>query len=211
MNKRLSLLTAALLLTGASSVFAASSTELTVTGFITPAACTPALTNGGNVHYGKISAKDLNLDQPTNLDPETIQLSVNCSASTEFAIHTIDNRPNTASGGGSGAFGLGLINGNQKLGTYYLDFVNPVASVPVTTIMSPDEGDSWVEYTEGYLKPRNWWLAFGTQNSGDWSPEPLQDVAVEVKIHTLIARADSLTLTDEVELDGSATLEIQYL
>lgn len=49
MNKHLSLLTAALLPTGVSSAFAASSTDLTVTGLITPGACAPALSKGGVV------------------------------------------------------------------------------------------------------------------------------------------------------------------
>jgi type 1 fimbria pilin len=86
MNTRLSLLTAALLLTGASSVFAASSTELTVTGLITPVACTPSLPSDGLVDLGKISAKDLFQDKETPLPDSRLQLSVKCDASAVFRI-----------------------------------------------------------------------------------------------------------------------------
>ena len=47
MNKQLTILATALLLGATTSVFAASSTDLTITGTITPAACTPTLENGG--------------------------------------------------------------------------------------------------------------------------------------------------------------------
>jgi hypothetical protein len=44
-----------------------------------------------------------------------------------------------------------------------------------------------------------------------WLPHPLQDMSVEVVLNTAIAPAKSLTLTNEVQLDGSATFEVKYL
>lgn len=211
MNKRLSLLTAALLLTGTSSAFAASSTDLTVTGIITPAACTPSLANGGVVDYGKRSAKDLNPTTHTSLGVETIQLTVNCDASTQFAIITSDNRPNTASVNGNAAFGLGLINGNEKLGWYSMDFINPVADALVKTIVSYDKGERWEQSYGGDMKARDSWLSFGSRTGGAWAPDFLQNVTLDLVVNTQIAPANSLTLTDEVTLDGSATLQIEYL
>lgn len=208
MNKRLSLLTAALLLTGASSAFAASSTDLTVTGIITPVACTPSLANGGVVDYGKRSAKDLNPTTHTQLGRETIQLTVNCDASTQFAIRTIDNRKNTAS---NRQFGLGLINTNEKLGGYDLGFRNPVADVPVSVLWSGNEGDTWGPFDDDTVIAPYQWIAFGTRTGAVWAPDFLQNVTLDVAIDTSIAPANSLTLTDEVTLDGSATLQIEYL
>ena len=210
MNTRLSLLTAALLLGGASSAYAASSTELTVTGFITPAACKPSLSDS-DVYYGKIPAKALKLEERTHLDKVTIQLSVSCDAAAPFAIHTIDNRPNTADSTGGKFFGLGLINGTQQLGGYRMDFINPVADSAVTTITSSNEGSTWIPYVEGETKWRDWWLAFGSEISGVWTPSAVQNVTVDIELLTHIAQAKNLTLTDEVPLDGSATLEVKYL
>ncbi|MBD9589630.1 DUF1120 domain-containing protein [Pseudomonas sp. PDM03] len=213
MNKRLSLLTAALLLTGASSAFAASSTDLTVTGIITPVACTPSLANGGVVDYGKKSAKDLNPTAHTPLGVETIQLTVNCDASTQFALKTSDNREGTASLGGSvnGNFGLGLINANEKLGYYNMVFMNPVADAPVTAVYSRDKGDTWNRLWDDEPLTPAYWMAFGNQSGSTWTPDFLQNVTVDIAVHTQIAPANSLTLTDEVTLDGSATLQIEYL
>ncbi|MHC8317932.1 DUF1120 domain-containing protein [Pseudomonas sp. LB3P31] len=208
MNKHLSLLTAALVLTGASSAFAASSTDLTVTGVITPGACTPTLAGGGVVDHGKISVKDLNQTTPTVLPEETIQLSVNCEASTRFAIRSIDNRRDTNT---LRQFGLGLINTNEKLGGYDLGFRNPVAAAPVFTLTSINEGSSWIRLHEDDIIAPNHWIAVGNRIGTAWTPDFLQNVTLDVAIQTAIARADSLTLTDDVTLDGSATLQIEYL
>ncbi|MDO9347200.1 MAG: DUF1120 domain-containing protein, partial [Pseudomonas sp.] len=60
-------LVATLLLVGATQAIAASSVDLAVKGLITPSSCTPTLSNGGAVDYGKLSAKDLNADSKTPL------------------------------------------------------------------------------------------------------------------------------------------------
>ncbi|UCP07239.1 DUF1120 domain-containing protein [Pseudomonas sp. MM213] len=211
MNKRLSLLTAALLLTGASSAFAASSTDLTVTGLITPTACTPSLANGGVVDYGKRSAKDLNPTTHTQLGRETIQLTVNCDASTQFALKTSDNREGSTSAGGSTTFGLGLINTNEKLGYYGLSVRNPVADNPVTALSSRNKGDTWSQIRDGDGITSADWIAFGNRTGRAWTPDFLQNVTVDIGVNAYIAPANSLTLTDEVALDGSATLQIEYL
>jgi Protein of unknown function (DUF1120) len=209
MNKHLSLLTAALLLTGASSAFAASSTDLTVTGTITPVACEPTLANGGVVDYAKISVKDLNETTNTHLGVETIQLTVNCDASAQFAISTLDNRPNTSSS--VGQMGLGLINGTEKLGYYQLGFKNPVADVPVSVMFSRNDGTTWQRFDDDVVKLPNDWIAFGNRISNVWTPEFVQNVTVDMWLSTAIAPTNSLTLTDEVKLDGNATLQIKYL
>jgi type 1 fimbria pilin len=213
MNKRLSLLTAALLLTCASSAFAASSTDLTVTGIITPGVCTPSLANSGIVDYGKRSAKDLNPTAHTPLGIETIQLTVNCDASTQFALKTSDNREGTASlgGSGSGTFGLGLINTNEKLGFYQLSFMSPVADTPVTALYSRNKGDTWNRLWDDDGITSADWVAFGNRTGSVWTPDFVQNVTVDIAVNTQIAPANSLTLTDEVTLDGSATLQIEYL
>jgi len=208
MNKRLSLLTAALLLTGASSAFAASSTDLTVTGIITPAACTPTLASGGIVNYGKIPVKDLYSNKHTNLPLQSIQLTVNCDASTPFALIPIDNKKDTASVETQYNFGLGLTPANEKLGVYNLSFRNPVADTPVTAIYTHDEGETW---SVAPVWSRNAWAAFGSQTGGTWAPDSLQNVTVNIDVNTHIAPTNGLTLTDDVTLDGSATLQIEYL
>lgn len=211
MNKRTTLLATALLLTSVSSAFAASSTDLTVTGTITPAACTPSLANGGVVHFEDIPAKDLSPTTHTRLEDKTLQLTVNCEASTQFAISFLDQRENTASEKGNRAFGLGLTSANEKLGRYQLGFKNPVADTSVTTLWSEDNGVTWARFLDSHVIGRMQWIGFGNATAGVWSPDFLQTVTVDVTLDTAIAPANGLTLTDNVELDGSATLQIVYI
>jgi hypothetical protein len=207
MSKSLTLFSAALLLTSALPVLAASTVDLTVKGLITPSACTPNLP--GAVDFGKISAKDLNLDSQTPLPTQTVQLSVSCEASTLFAIKPFDNRAGTSTRPAS--FGLGLINETEKLGRYFLTMRNPVADKPSTLLVSYTEG-RWTWLAEDDTVEPNYLIALGgLDETIGWQPHPLQDMSVEIVLNTAIAPANTLTLTNEVALDGSATFEVKYL
>jgi hypothetical protein len=47
---------------------------------------------------------------------------------------------------------------------------------------------------------------------GDTStPLPVKDLTLDLQVTTVIARGSDLTLTDEVLIDGSATLQLKYL
>jgi hypothetical protein len=211
MNKKLTILGTALLLGAATSAFAASSTELTVTGTITPAACTPSLSGGGVVDFGKLSAKDLNATSATRLPPKTLQLTVSCDAPTQFAIIPIDNRAGSSAGPGSSTFGLGLINTDQRLGHYTLKFDNPIAGVASMLVASMDDGSTWFPHMGVATTSPNLWLALGSNGGSGWAPHDVEQATIDITVETQIARADSLTLTNEVNIDGSATLQIKYL
>ena len=205
MKKYLAALSSTALISVAPFALATSSTDLTVTGVITPQACTPSLSGGGMVDNGKISAKDLNQDKETILPPQTLQMTIACDAPTLFALDSTDNKAGTSS---NGWFGLGLTGAGEKIGFVYLAGQNPVADGnAVRMIESEDDGASW--------ELRNWLIpeslsAFAAA-SGPITPTPIKDLAMDLDVQTYIARADSLTLTDEVTLDGSATIEVKYL
>ncbi|MFL1525267.1 DUF1120 domain-containing protein [Pseudomonas sp. O230] len=208
MNKRLPLLTAALLLTGGSSAFAASSTDLTVAGIITPVACTPSLANGGVVDFGKWSVKDLNQTNWTFLGRPSLKLTVDCDAAQTFALHLKDNRENSAFR--SHLYGLGLINTNQKLGGFDLGFSGATTeNGSIDVLVSADRGTTWSPSTVAGHVPGTW-TAFGDRSTGTLLPTPIKNLTVDMEVGAIIARTDSLTLTDEVPIDGAATLEVIY-
>lgn len=207
MKISVSLLSSALLLAMTSSVFAASSVDLTVKGVITPSACTPSLP--GDVDFGKIAAKDLNQDSNTRLENRTVQLSINCDAASLFAIHPIDNRAGSALS--SISFGLGLINENQKLGMYQLTFSNPVAETASTLIAMYNSDGQWSQLLDDEAVAPNDLVALGSRGDSGWAPHPIKDATMDMTLYTSIAPAKNLTLTSEVAIDGSATFEVKYL
>lgn len=209
MKPTLNALATALLISTSASALAASTVDLTVKGVITPNACTPSLSGTGVIDYGKISAKDLNLTTQTQLPTATLQLTITCEGSTLFAIKGTDNRAGSSST--LNGYGLGLINGTQKLGGYDLTLQNAVAdSVNTKVLESSDNGTTWRDLDDTALLPTSL-AAFGDRSSGTWLPIAIEQVTTDLLVYGHIARADSLDLSDEHPIDGSATFEVKYL
>lgn len=207
MNKAFNTLFGAMLLVSSASAFAASSVDLTVTGMITPSACTPSLSNGGVVDLGKISAKDLKPDQPTYLATFQVQLNVNCDAATLIALEPKDNREGSDFANDPLEFGLGLINGTEKLGAMELRLFSPVADgVAARTIGSEDGGSTWL--VERQLMRTN---IISVADASTVAPIPVQSFTSDLQISPRIAPTNNLTLTNEVSIDGSVTLTVRYL
>ncbi|MCF5720818.1 DUF1120 domain-containing protein [Pseudomonas syringae] len=199
-------LTASLLVASVNAV-AASSVDLTVKGLITPSACTPALSNSGSVDYGKISAKDLKLDNPTFLVMQALQLTVTCDAATLMALDANDNRAGSNYGDDMMEFGLGLINGTEKLGGMTVRLISPVADgVAVRAIGSDDGGATW--FRDPYLTPGN---LISVADASVEAPIPVQVLTAEMRIDPFIAPASGLTLNNEAAIDGSVTVTVRYL
>jgi hypothetical protein len=207
MNKTLNTFFAAMLLASCASAFAASSVDLSVTGTITPSACTPTLSSGGVVDYGKISAKDLNADEKTFLVRQTVQLTLTCAGPTFAAIAAKDNREGSDFNNDYTEFGLGLINASEKLGGMELFLRTPLADgVPVRIIGSADDGSTWLP--EPYLTRTN---MLTVANTGTQTPISMQTLSADLHIDSFIAPTNQLTLNNEVAIDGSVTLSVVYL
>ncbi|NMZ93016.1 DUF1120 domain-containing protein [Pseudomonas panacis] len=195
-----------LMLLTCATAHAASTVDLTVKGLIVPSACTPNLSGGGVIDHGKISAKDLRPDNPTHIGKNVMTIAVVCDGATSFALNAIDNRADSAIM--ASLFGLGFINGTQKLGWFDLMLQNAVADgVQVDTIASGDGGNTW--YKEKFWDPGLYMSVATTDDTTQ--PVPVKELVMEMEVSTSIARTDSLDLSNEVTLDGSATLEVKYL
>ncbi|WGT30263.1 DUF1120 domain-containing protein [Pseudomonas marginalis] len=206
MKPLFTVLATGLMLLGSATSYAASTVDLTIKGLIVPSACTPVLSSGGVIDHGKISAKDLNISNPTLIGTHTLTLVVSCDSAISFALHSVDNR--VGSSISSSYYGLGLINGNQKLGWFGLILDNPVADgVAVQPIASFNGQDNW--YREKFWDP-GLYMSVASM-ADDSQPVPVKDLSLELVVETSIARTDSLDLSNEVTLDGSATLEVKYL
>ncbi|MHC8317926.1 DUF1120 domain-containing protein [Pseudomonas sp. LB3P31] len=206
MKKYIAALSATALIGIAPYTMAGSSTDLTVKGLITPAACLPTLSGGGIIDHGKLASRDLNQTKPTRLPTQSMQFSVNCDSATVFTLKSTDNRMGSDYDEGA-LFGLGKINGDQKLGGFQGRFANLNADgVPVRSLVSYNNGGNW--------STRPTWTPEGIYAFGSLTGTPLpiaiKDLVSDMGVETFIARADSLDLSSEVALDGSATLEIVY-
>ena len=165
------------------------------------------LANGGQFEVGKIASKDLYPNQPTGLPSMTTPFTVTCEAATLMAIETQDNRAGSAYFDDAQSLGLGLINGNQKLGHMYLMLKSMLADGELAYgLHSSDGGLTW--NSGAYF--RNGGLA-STYKAAPSVPIPVQVLTATLQVDPAIAPARDLTLTNEVPIDGSATLTMRYL
>lgn len=207
MSKSLNTLIATLLLVGVSNSFAASSIDMSVRGLITPSACSPSLGNGGQYNVGKISAKDLKLNDYTSLGDYVTQLTVTCEAPTLMAIEPKDNRAGSEAMGEPSYFGLGLINGSEKLGSVSAFLEKVFADgVAARATDSMDGGSTWERHRS--ISPNS---ITSVANSAAYTPIPVQSFEAQMMLTPVIAPASTLTLTEEVPIDGSITLTVRYL
>ncbi|MDQ0650572.1 DUF1120 domain-containing protein [Pseudomonas cedrina] len=192
-----------LLISLAPSTFAASSVDLSVQGAITPSACTPSLSEGGVVDYGKIAARDLNYSTITYLQKFNMDFAVNCDAPALFAIRGEDNRPQNFSAGG---FGFARASNDEPVGAFYLFISNYLADGVPVTAMSSSDGQFWTPLVFFAFEP-DVLTGFGHGNA----PIPTTDLSVSLSIEGVVYQTSWLPIHEGIPIDGSATLEVRYL
>ncbi|WP_034295045.1 DUF1120 domain-containing protein [Herbaspirillum sp. RV1423] len=229
MNKQvaqLSALAASLLVSFAAH--AADTAELKVKGVIRPSACTPSFTGTNVVDYGTISAaKDLNPSSATVLSEKTVPLTITCDADTKVAVHAIDNRATSVVAGiaaniGAGvtdaqAFGLGTVAGT-RIGAYALRLIpgSVNATAASGTASTPDvladatNSNAWIKSAAGRFN------ADGTARqsfttAGTSTPVGYKTITGSIGVQAVIDKSANLPLTQSIDLDGLATIEVQYL
>lgn len=208
----------------AASVVANASIDLRVKGTIVPASCTPFLQGGGVVDYGVIRAEDLNETSYKVLDPKDIAFSINCDAATKVGVKAVDNMASSKIPGileGTiGAeytdnynYGLGTTTGGKNIGGYAVS-MKPGSfhsgGNQLKAITSLDDGSTWLETASGAVgQTTN--LASWSLQAGPLAPVSFITLTGTLEVQAVINKAADLNITDEVTLDGLATLELRYL
>src|SRR3546814_16778843 len=70
----------------------AESIDVRVIGTITPPSCTPTLTGGGIVDYGKILSSKLSMTAYNRLSTKDVPFSIVCTGPARIAVRATDNR-----------------------------------------------------------------------------------------------------------------------
>lgn len=196
--------------------FATSSTDLTVTGLITPNTCTPNLSNGGIVDHGKISRQDLSVDKRTRLRDQTLDLNIQCNAPVRFALLMRDNRDGSAIVNSEIYYGLNHDHSNNKIGLYSLIF-DPASTVvdDLPQVFRTDSTTGGVGWSSSNSRPipigAKSYLGFTDVAGSSAGPIAIQNLTSRVVVETIISPTSELDLSTEVQLDGSATLDVVYL
>lgn len=208
---------------------ATDTAELSVKGVIRPTACAPSLSGGGLVNYGLIESTHLSANQATALEPKTVSFTMTCSAPARVALRLIDNRSDSIVPGlvnhlvgefipYTKAYGLGAADGTN-IGAYVVELdLNSFSGTaveggenmhaePLTGTSSQWLQGSFMKYfgTDPYSRLKAFKSSSGT-GPGAWS-----SLAGNLIVSPIIDQRSKLPLTEEINLDGSATLEVIYL
>ncbi|ROL62771.1 DUF1120 domain-containing protein [Pseudomonas vranovensis] len=209
-----SVLSLAVLISLATANAMAATTDLTVSGTITPAACTPTLSNGGLVEYGSLALTELEETSiGYRLPSKSLSFSVECSAPAAFALIANDNRRDS-SPASPWFFGLGT-HQDQAIGYFSMRWGHEsivIDGAQGTTLQSTDNGNTWTDTIDGALydagrAPSN--LVGFSINGSELGPAPATSVNLTMNVEGSINK--DLTLNGAMELDGSATIEVRYL
>ena len=191
---------------------AADTAELKVKGVIRPSACSPSFTGDGVVDYGTIPAKSLNATTGTLLPAKTIPFAITCDGPTRIALRTIDNRASSMVTGLTpvgNAYGLGAYQG-KSIGAYNI-LVTPGSFTadgsPADVIFEYAGGGSWGKAASGNLG--NTRHSFAPVNTT--VPGAYKTITGVFTVQAAITKSSDLPTTETIPLDGSATIEVQYL
>ncbi|KAF1028748.1 MAG: Protein GltF [Pseudomonas sp.] len=189
---------------------AASSVDLTVTGTITPSACTVIITSGNVVELGKVAARDIEQDSMTYLPTAPVDMTVNCEAPTLFALAPQDNRPQMYT---PWAFGFAMMPSGKPMGGYWLDYVDAVADgTKPMRLYSENNGQGWKPASDyDAVEPRKL-TGFGTLLPSPGTVRPYQNLTLSLRLNPFFYPAKQwLQPNEEIPIDGSATFELRYL
>ncbi len=196
---------------------AAATAELKLIGTITPSACVPNFTGGATINYGNIPASTLNTDTQTTLPPKATVLNITCDAPVKFALTATDERASSVNTGISlpiednvGKYGLGHAPGNINIGAYSVQLTNVTSDTgPARVIRSIDRGATW-EGIGGFIGNDGRWMSFGDSTT-NVAPVAHSSITADIVVAAAVDKASNLPLTDEIPIDGLATLEVFYL
>ena len=216
MKTLLSALATVAWLAASASAQAASTVELTVGGLITPMACTPVLSGGGLIDFGKISRQDLNQSTGTRLPLKSLTLTVSCNVPGRYALRMRDNRDGTAHVNSEIYYGLGLDSAGNKIGVYSVKF-DPRKTVAdalpvIYGTESTTGGLAWRTSNSNPIDIGSRSLLGFTEVAGsNAGPSAIQNLTSTLTLEAVINARQNLDLSVETPMDGSATLEVVYL
>lgn len=191
----------------------AANTSLSVTGLITPAACTIVVAADGTFDYGELKAyEDLNstITSPTGLDDKTLAYTLSCDAPTSIGIKLTDSRVGTAYSPTNRTFGLGLDQSDNQIGNVTYKFnVDPlVDSQPGNMVRTVDNGTTWAQSTSPVVYNGSMdMLSYGSGTA----VTNVENVSGTITAFTTIAPKADLDVTRDIRINGLAVLELIYL
>jgi len=212
-----------------------NSADITVSGRVTPGACSLTLGGGGMANFGVLSSGLVKTYQFAS-DPEryvspdsekkTLPLAVSCDSPTKMALSFTDNRVSSVSGfPDTIRWGLGTYvypgGVEAKIGSYNIHYLTNIfvkattasaAAVPggaLFTDGAATSSSSWV----GPVSHENAYIPAGKSmafifSPGTSTPDRMTEIKMDLKIQLELLRTVVDSATTDIILDGSGTVTL---
>lgn len=198
----------------------ANTAELSISGTITPATCTPSFSDSGVVDHGDINPASLLPTEFNALQRKTVQLNITCDAPAAFAVYVRDNRSSSVpsgieaalSGPTTAMLGLGAV-GTHRIGAYMLSFDPDSFTSDMQPIHRATKAGAWAVLGDNHIvvDPTSD-QQYSWARNGASEPQTYTTLSARINVDTALNRANDLpSLSNEVALDGSATLTMFHL
>lgn len=197
---------------------AATTADLTLTGTITPPACTPVFSGGGIADYGNIAASTLSATTVNQLGTKNSSVTITCDSPAKFYYSFIDNKAASVNtdtmptGSGTNTpflYGLGTTSKGAKIGAYTLQLSGETSSTGKAMRIRTIDGTNWIGYG-GYTVPGGVYrYSYGDNNTT--TPGAFSSVTTNITITAAVDKTANLSIGNLTTLDGSATLNIFLL
>lgn len=182
--------------------------DMTVIGTLTVPTCTVDAADQGIYDVGKVSPTLLSATAVTTLTAISKVWTVTCDANTFMNFTPTDNRAASVSNQGTNNFGLGEVNETGKIGYYTVMASNATVDGETSRLFTTNT-TSFNAATTAQLTPGSktgWSLtSANTQSSG-------KVFTVDLAVTPVLASTATMggAITDDVDIDGSATLNFAY-
>jgi type 1 fimbria pilin len=210
---------AALLIASGTAVAGPSAT-LQVKGTITPAACTPTLSNAGIVDFGVTSVGEFTADSDFRLTSKAVNLTVTCTAPTKLKFALTDNRdgtvpdldvyPSHVTALSDSALGLGETTDSKKIGAYGMAISESDVTIDGSTNIGAglcsDLNGNWNKLGTGAFIFKNEDLAFCTIDGVTMAYE---EASIDFMVNVVLSK-EMKSISEIQNLDGNATLNFEY-
>jgi type 1 fimbria pilin len=202
----------------------AQSVTLGVTGTLKPTSCVPALNGGGMLDWGNISTSRIQPEAPTKLDRKQLGFSIKCDGKTPVAIKLVDNRSESAVSGIAFAgldsvltdayiLGLGVVGG-KGIGSYFVALATATVAgdgAPVASLHRLGHSDTWYAMQPGVHGVMNKTYRYTWGAVESTTPGAFASITGELSVTPFLNKGSELPNENEIALDGSLSLELEYL
>jgi type 1 fimbria pilin len=199
---------------------AGTSATMTISGIVTPSACSIALTGGGTLDFGPVHVDVLPSSGTYTMTPKTIDTVVDCQDTEQaVAISFVDNRKDsvaTHSDEGTDAntaFGLGTAD-SKNIGSYGIKISQVTAESTAGSLLSSTGKamtDAWGAlssdtFINNGTTPQ--YITY-TDTSGT-APVAKKNYTFTLQVTPSVS-SDMKAITSTAEFDGNTTINIDYM